>query len=164
MRIHVLCICVNKGTDQLCSNCTTDQRLCFLYSCRVPLFLPSKIVQFPIFLILKCQASDCTSVHAGFCRPQLETLHGSIIANGDKEEVSFQMRPVINHYQTMKTRPQALAQNQGPLNSPHYPACPLLDQGRGQDSCPPCLEVLWVLDLWDRWGRCQWDLWGLWVS
>ena len=23
------CICENKGTDQLCSNCAADQRLCF---------------------------------------------------------------------------------------------------------------------------------------
>ena len=25
------CLCENKGTDQLCSNCTADQRLCFRY-------------------------------------------------------------------------------------------------------------------------------------
>ena len=25
------CICENKGADQLCSNCTADQRLCFCY-------------------------------------------------------------------------------------------------------------------------------------
>ena len=28
------CLCENKGTDQLCSNCTADQRLCFRYSDR----------------------------------------------------------------------------------------------------------------------------------
>ena len=26
------CLCENKGADQLCSNCTADQRLCFRYS------------------------------------------------------------------------------------------------------------------------------------
>ena len=25
-------LCENKGADQLCSNCTADQRLCFRYS------------------------------------------------------------------------------------------------------------------------------------
>ena len=25
------CLCKNKGADQLCSNCTADQRLCFHY-------------------------------------------------------------------------------------------------------------------------------------
>ena len=26
------CLCENKDADQLCSNCTADQRLCFRYS------------------------------------------------------------------------------------------------------------------------------------
>ena len=26
------CLCENKEADQLCSNCTADQRLCFRYS------------------------------------------------------------------------------------------------------------------------------------
>ena len=26
------CLCENKGADQLCSNCTADQRLCFRYT------------------------------------------------------------------------------------------------------------------------------------
>ena len=25
------CLCENKGADQLCSNCTADQHLCFRY-------------------------------------------------------------------------------------------------------------------------------------
>ena len=29
MKNPALCICNNKGTDQLCSNCTADQCLCF---------------------------------------------------------------------------------------------------------------------------------------
>ena len=38
MRKPDFCLCENKGADQLCSydqlcsNCTADQRLCFLYS------------------------------------------------------------------------------------------------------------------------------------
>ena len=32
MRNPDFCLCENKGADQLCSNCTTDQRLCFRYS------------------------------------------------------------------------------------------------------------------------------------
>ena len=31
MRKPTFCICENKGADQLCSNCTADQRLCFRY-------------------------------------------------------------------------------------------------------------------------------------
>ena len=34
------CLCENKGADQLCSNCTADQRLCFRYSdSTIPLLL-----------------------------------------------------------------------------------------------------------------------------
>ena len=32
MRKRDFCLCENKGADQLCSNCTADQRLCFHYS------------------------------------------------------------------------------------------------------------------------------------
>ena len=31
MRKPDFCLCENKDTDQLCSNCTADQRLCFRY-------------------------------------------------------------------------------------------------------------------------------------
>ena len=31
MRKPAFCICENKGADQLCSNCTADQCLCFRY-------------------------------------------------------------------------------------------------------------------------------------
>ena len=35
-------LCENKGADQLCSNCTSDQRLCFRYTdCTLsPLLIP----------------------------------------------------------------------------------------------------------------------------
>ena len=40
MRKPDFCICDNKGADQLCSNCTADQRLCFHYSdSTIPLLL-----------------------------------------------------------------------------------------------------------------------------
>ena len=34
-----ICICENKGADQLRSNCEADQRLCFRYSDSTSLFL-----------------------------------------------------------------------------------------------------------------------------
>ena len=32
MRRSDFCLCENKGADQLCSNCTADQRHCFCYT------------------------------------------------------------------------------------------------------------------------------------
>ena len=32
MRKPDFCLCEDKGADQLCSNCTADQRLCFRYT------------------------------------------------------------------------------------------------------------------------------------
>ena len=32
MRKPDFCLCKKKGADELCSNCTADQRLCFLYT------------------------------------------------------------------------------------------------------------------------------------
>ena len=44
MRKPTICICETKGADQLCSNCTADQRLCFGYTdSTIPLILISKI-------------------------------------------------------------------------------------------------------------------------
>ena len=41
------CICENKGADQLCSNCTADQRLCFRYTdSPIPLLAKSEISSF----------------------------------------------------------------------------------------------------------------------
>ena len=42
-----ICICENKGADQLCGNRKADQRLCFRYSdSTVPLLLKSEISSF----------------------------------------------------------------------------------------------------------------------
>ena len=47
MRKSDFCICKNKAADQLCSNCTADQRLCFCYmDSTIPLLLKSKISSF----------------------------------------------------------------------------------------------------------------------
>ena len=39
MRKPEFCLCENKGADQLCSNCTADQHLCFGYTDSISLFL-----------------------------------------------------------------------------------------------------------------------------
>ena len=44
MRKPNFCLCENKAADQLCSNCTAGQRLCFRYTdSAVPLLLKSEI-------------------------------------------------------------------------------------------------------------------------
>ena len=60
MRKPTICICENKGADQLCSYCTADQHLCFAIRIVQPLF----------FLNPKFQASSllCQTVKAGLCR------------------------------------------------------------------------------------------------
>ena len=40
MRKPDLCLCENKGAEQLCSNCTADQRLCFRYKGSTITLLP----------------------------------------------------------------------------------------------------------------------------
>ena len=47
MRKPTICIRENKGTDQLCSNCKADHRLCFRYTdSTIPLLLVFKISSF----------------------------------------------------------------------------------------------------------------------
>ena len=59
MRKLDFCLCENKGTDQLCSNCTADQRLCFCYTeSTIPLLLKSKISSFKSYS-LAAQAGMC---------------------------------------------------------------------------------------------------------
>ena len=44
MRKRTICICENKGADQLRSDCEADQRLCFRYmDSTIPLLFKSKI-------------------------------------------------------------------------------------------------------------------------
>ena len=44
------CLCKNKGADQLCSNRTADERLCFRYTDST----------FPLLLKYKALLCDCT--------------------------------------------------------------------------------------------------------
>ena len=45
MRKLDFCLSENKGADQLCSNCTADQRLCFRYTDNIyPKFQASSII------------------------------------------------------------------------------------------------------------------------
>ena len=57
------CLCENKGADQLCSNCTADQRLCFRY-------------MDSIFLLHNSEISSCeppsVTVQASLCQTLLE--------------------------------------------------------------------------------------------
>ena len=46
-RKPTICICEKKDADQLCSNCTADQRLCFRYTDgKIPLLFKSAISSF----------------------------------------------------------------------------------------------------------------------
>ena len=60
-----ICICENKGADQLRGNREADQRLCFRYSdSTIPLLLKSEISRFYLFSVL---------VQAGLCQTCSET-------------------------------------------------------------------------------------------
>ena len=50
-----ICIGENKGADQLCSNCTADQRLCFRYSDSTipPLLIPKISSFYPAFVTVQ---------------------------------------------------------------------------------------------------------------
>ena len=67
------CLCENKGADQLCSNCTADQRLCFRYSdSTIPLLLIAKISSI-------WPAS--VTVQAGLCRTWSEIPKTGFLAS-----------------------------------------------------------------------------------
>ena len=64
LRKPTICICENKGADQLCSNCTADQRLCFRYTDRTVLLHKIEISSlWPSFVL----------VQLGLCRICSET-------------------------------------------------------------------------------------------
>ena len=65
MRKPAFCICENKDADQLRSNCTADQRLCFRY-------IDSKIPQVPKYVI-SSRWPSCVAVQPGLCRNWSET-------------------------------------------------------------------------------------------
>ena len=57
MRETDFCLCENKGVDQLCSNCTADQRLCFHYTeSTIPLLSRSGISSLKPTSVLVCSS------------------------------------------------------------------------------------------------------------
>ena len=75
MRKPDFCLCENKGADQLCSNCTADQRLCFRYEdSRVPLLHKSE-------LNLKLLTISSDVVQAGLCKTWSELPKTSFLAS-----------------------------------------------------------------------------------
>ena len=72
-RVPDFCICEDKEADQLCSNCTADQRLCFRYTdSTIPPLLILKISTFYFFSV---------TVQAGLCRNWSETSKSGILAS-----------------------------------------------------------------------------------
>ena len=65
MRKPTICICENKGADQLRNNCEADHRLCFCYmDSTIPLFLKAEIARaYP----------SSVAAQAGLCRTWSET-------------------------------------------------------------------------------------------
>ena len=65
MRKPDFCLCVNKGADQLRSNCEADQRLCFRYTdSTIPPLLKSQISSF---------YPSSVAAKAGLCQTWSET-------------------------------------------------------------------------------------------
>ena len=72
MRKKNYCLCENKGVDQLCSNCTAVQRLCFRYTDSAIHLLPkSEISSFKPF----------SEVQAGLCRTWSKTPKTGFLAS-----------------------------------------------------------------------------------
>ena len=73
MRKPDFCLCANKGADQLCSNCTADQRLCFRYT-------DSTI---PLLQIAKTSSlwSFSESAQVGLCQTWSETPKTGFLAS-----------------------------------------------------------------------------------
>ena len=65
MRKQIICICNNKDADQLCSNCTADQRLRFRHTgSTIPPLLISKFSSFWLYSV---------TVQPGLCQTWSET-------------------------------------------------------------------------------------------
>ena len=76
-----ICICENKGPDQLRSNCEADQRLCFRYThSTVPLLSKSKISSLKPSSVL---------IQPGLCLTCLETLSLVFPRGGSYVEMSL---------------------------------------------------------------------------
>ena len=81
MRKPVICICENKGADQLCSNCTADQRLCFRYiDTTIPLLPKSEISSLKIYPAeLQLNKANASDTEAAFLDLNL-SIHNDIIS------------------------------------------------------------------------------------
>ena len=68
MRKPTICIGENKAADQLCSNCTADQRLCFRYTDSTILFFlnPKFQASSPLLGLYRsvCVGPGCWFSHA----------------------------------------------------------------------------------------------------
>ena len=77
MRKCDYCLCENKGTVQLRSNCEADQHLCFQY------------MYSTIHVLLKSDFSSflaaSVSVQTGLCQTRLETLKTGFLASRQKK-------------------------------------------------------------------------------
>ena len=72
MRKPAICICENKEADQLCSNCTADERLCLCYrDSTIPLLLISKVSSFVTVQPGLCQTWSETQI-VGFLMHRLK--------------------------------------------------------------------------------------------
>ena len=73
MRKPDFCLCENKDADQLCSNCTADQRLCFRDS-------DTTIPPLPLHKISSFLSSPVT-VQAGLCKTWMKTPKTGFLAS-----------------------------------------------------------------------------------
>ena len=72
MRNPDFCLCKNKEADQLCSNCTADQRLCFCYTeSEIPLLPKPEISGF---------SPSSVAAQAGLCQTWSELLKTGFLA------------------------------------------------------------------------------------
>ena len=71
MRKPDFCLCENKDADQLCSNCTADQRLCFHETdSTIPLLVESEISSI---------LPSSVTVQTDLCQTWSETLKTSFL-------------------------------------------------------------------------------------
>ena len=74
MRKPAICICKNKGADQLCGYRTADQRFCFCYiDSTIPLLPKSEISSF---------LPSSVAVQPGLCRTWSETPKTGFLVTG----------------------------------------------------------------------------------
>ena len=93
MRKPDICLCENKGADQLRSNCEADQRLCFRYTdSTIPLLLKSEISSFYPSSVAAQDDLCCTSSETqktGFLVSQLFIIW--LIVTQHRDQTWFSM-------------------------------------------------------------------------